>query len=175
MSNIAFLAILGILFILWIVYVWLNSRYFILKQLRTPEDYLWKLRHITDKSEYEIFEIAAEEKGRPIHLVEDDFNRYIKDQTLPIYVKQFLSDGKEYIGAFRDTGGILFDKKLVVFYSLFGLLILGGSLVICLWVFPKIWPIIPGGDRGNVVWYNNYEIKPTTLEKYNSRIDTEYR
>ena len=175
MPDIALLSILGILFILWIIYAWLNSRKFVTKSLKTPADYLWKLRYITGKSEYEIFEIAAEEKGRPSHLVENDFYRYMKDQMLPIYVKQFLSDGKEHIDAFRGTKGNIFDKKLVVFYSALGFVMLGGALVICLWVFPKIWPIVPVRDNGNMVWYNNYEALPTAVEEYSLSPDSEFR
>ena len=51
----------------------------------------------------------------------------------------------------------------VIFYSLFGLLVIGGSFVICYWILPLLWPIIPGG-YGNAVWYNP-EWNPTAIEQ----------
>ncbi len=92
------------------------------------------------------------------------FRRYLEDQTLPLYVKQFLEDGKTYINTYRYRGGDFFNKKAIIFFSFFALLIIGGSFFICLWVFPRIWPIVPGRDRDNQVWYNP-EWNPTCITK----------
>jgi hypothetical protein len=64
----------------------------------TPYDDLWRLKQITGKSEFELFYIAAEEKGWPDYQVEKHFRRFLNDQTLPVYVKEFLEDGKQHIG-----------------------------------------------------------------------------
>jgi len=109
---------------------------------------LWKLKQITDKSEYEIFHIAAEEKGWPEYQVERHFKRYLNDQTLPVYLKEFLEDGKEHLCAYRGSGGDFFDKKLLIFYSLFALLVIGGSLILSLYIIPRY------------LQYDNFNIRP---------------
>ena len=158
-----FLPTISFLFVLLIVYLWLSQRNLTKTRALTPREYLWKLKCITGKSEYELFHIAAEEKGWPRYQAERHFKRYLEDQTLPIYVKQFLEDGKEHINTYRSKRGGFLNKKLIVFYSLFALLVIGGSFLICLVIFPKIWPISPGG-QGNAVWYNP-DWKPTATEQ----------
>ena len=59
---------------------------------------------------------------------------------MPVYVKDFLKNGKEYIDAYRSARGGIFDKKLVVFYMLFALVIIGGSFILSLYIFPRILP-----------------------------------
>ena len=113
------------------VFLWAIKRNLIKTRELTPQEYLWKLKCITGKSEYEIFHIAAEEKGWPGYQVERQFKIYLEDQTLPVYVKEFLEDGKEYIDAYRPERGKFLNKRLLIFYSLFSLLVIGGSLVIC--------------------------------------------
>ena len=151
------------LVIMLMVYLWASQGNLIKNRPLTPQEYLWKLKQITGKSEYEIFIIAAEEKGWPEYQVERHFKRYLADQTLPVYVKEFLADGKEYIDEYRPKRGKLFDKKILLFFSFFTLLVIGGSFVTCLWIFPKIWPISPGG-HGNTVWYNT-ELSQNALDQ----------
>ena len=134
------LSVISFLLVMLIVYLWASRRNLIRNRALTPKEYLWKFKSITDKSEYEIFHIAAEEKGWPKYQVERHFKRYLEDQTLPDYVKEFLEDGKEHIKAYRSKGGDFFDKKLLIFYSLFGLLMIGGSFLFCLYIFPRIFP-----------------------------------
>jgi hypothetical protein len=126
-----------------VVYLWASQRNLIKNRALTPKEYLWKLKQISDKSEYELFHIAAEEKGWPEYHVERHFRRYLEDQTLPEYVKEFLEDGKEYINSYRPKRGNFFDKKLLIVYSLFALLMIGGSFVMGLYIFPRIWPYGP--------------------------------
>lgn len=133
-----FLIILAVLFGGWLVYLWWRIRKSDEYKPSTEIQYLWRLKEITGKSEYEIFQLAAEEKGWPEHQVESHFNQYIQDQTLPIYVKEFLTDGKEHIAAYRPERGGVYDKKLMVFYVALGLVLIGGAILISLWVFPKI-------------------------------------
>ncbi len=132
------LAILSFLWVILVIYLWASRRALLKNTALTPTEYLWKLKCITGKSEYEIFHIAAEEKGWPRYHVEKHFNRYLADQTLPEYVKAFLEDGKEHINAFRSKGGNFLNKRVLIFYSLFASLIIGGSFIFCLYIFPKI-------------------------------------
>ena len=97
----ALFSIIFFLIVMLIVYLWASQRNLIKIRALTPQEYLWRLKQITDKSEYEIFHIAAEEKGWPDYQVERQFKRYLENQTLPDYVKEFLEDGREYINAYR--------------------------------------------------------------------------
>jgi hypothetical protein len=134
------LPVIFFLLVVLMIYLWTSQRNLIKNRTLTPSDYLWKLKCITGKSEYEIFHIAAEEKGRPRYQVERHFKRYLEDQTLPVYLKEFLEDGKEHINAYRCKPGDFLDKKLLIFYSLFALLIIGGSFILCLYIIPRIFP-----------------------------------
>ncbi|MGD9300077.1 MAG: hypothetical protein PVI13_00785 [Desulfobacterales bacterium] len=134
----AILAAISFLLVMLIAYLWASKRNLIKHKALTPHEYLWKLKCITDKSEYEIFHIAAEEKGWPKYQAERHFQKYLEDQTLPDYLKEFLEDGREHMDAYRSKGGDLLDKKLIIFYSLFALVVIGGSFVLCLYIFPRI-------------------------------------
>ena len=139
----ALFLLISFLLVMLVVYLWASQRNLIKNKALTPKEYLWKLKQISDKSEYELFHIAAEEKGWPDYQVERHFKRYLEDQTLPEYVKEFLEDGKEYINSYRPKRENFFDKKLLIVYSLFALLMIGGSFVTCLYIFPRIWPYGP--------------------------------
>ncbi len=130
----ALFSIISFLLVLLMVYVWASQRNLIKNRALTPQEYLWKLKQITGKSEWDLFHIAAEEKGWPKYQVERHFKRYLEDQTLPVYVKDFLEDGRDHINAYRPGRGDFLNKKLLIFYSLFALLVLGGSLLISLWI-----------------------------------------
>ncbi|MDJ0985967.1 MAG: hypothetical protein QNJ26_10505 [Desulfobacterales bacterium] len=134
------LSMVFFLFLILMMYLLFSMRNLIKNKTLTPLEYLWKLKQIIGKSEYEIFQIAAEEKGWPTYQVERHFQRYLEDQTLPVYVKEFLADGKEYINAYRCMPGDYLNKKLLIFYSLFTLLIIGGSFILSLYIIPKIFP-----------------------------------
>jgi len=140
MSTYEIIAITAFLLVCLILYLRFSLRNLIKNRTLTSLDYLWKLKNITGQSEYAIFQIAAKEKGWSKYYVEMHFRRYLEDQTLPVYVKQFLEDGKEHINAYRCRGGDFFNKKLLIFYSLFGLLIIGGSFIFCLYILPRIYP-----------------------------------
>ena len=140
MSGPEILSLTSFLVVMVVIYLFLSKRNLIkIKPLTLPE-YLWKLKQIIDKSEYEIFHIAAEEKGWPAYQVERHFKRYLQDQTLPAYVKAFLEDGKEYIDAYRSKRGDFLNKKALIFFSLFALLVIGSSFFICLYIIPRYFP-----------------------------------
>ena len=142
----AILSLVSFVLVILIVYLWAVKRNIIKNRKITPEEYLWKLESITGKSEYEIFHIAAEEKGWPSYQVEKHFKRYLADQTLPAYVKEFLEDGKEYINAYRPKRVEFLNKRVLIFYSLFALLMIAGSFIFCLYIYPRIYQYgSPGG------------------------------
>ncbi len=130
--------LISFLLVMLLVYLWASQRNLIKIRALTPQEYLWKLKQITGKSEYELFHIAAKDKGWPEYQVERHFNRYLQNQTLPDYVKEFLEDGKEYINAYRPKSGAFLNKRILVFYSLFALLVIGGSFIFCLYIYPRI-------------------------------------
>ena len=113
----AIFSVLFFLIVMLIVYLRASQRNLVKNKPLTLNEYLWKLKQITGKSEYELFHIAAEEKGWPDYQAERHFKRYLENQTLPDYVKEFLEDGKEYINAYRPKSGNFLSKKLVIFYS----------------------------------------------------------
>ena len=134
----ALFLIISFLLVMLVVYLCASQRNLIKNRALTPKEYLWKLKQISDKSEYELFHIAAEEKGWPEYQVERHFKRYLENQTLPNYVKEFLEDGKDYINAYRPKRGEFLNKRVLIFYSLFGLLMIGGSFIFCLYIYPSI-------------------------------------
>ena len=126
-----------------VFYLWASQRNLAKTRPLTDQEYLWRLKQITGKSEYEIFQIAAKEKGWTDDYVERHFKRYLEDDTLPIYVQQFIDDGKTYIDAYRPLRSNFFDKRIVLFFSFFTTLVIGGSFVISLYILPRIWPYAP--------------------------------
>ena len=134
----AFLSIILFLIVMLMVYLWASQRNLIKNRALTSQEYLWKLKQITGKSEYELFHIAAEEKGWPEYQVERHFKRYLENQTLPDYVKEFLEDGRDYINAYRPGSGDFLNKRLLIFYSLFAFLVIGGSFFFCLYIYPRV-------------------------------------
>ena len=133
------LFVISFLLFMLMVYLWASQSNLIKTRPLTPLEYLWKLKQITDKSEYEIFIIAAEEKDWPEYQVERHFKRYLEDQTLPVYVEEFLEDGREYINAYRPKSGNFLSKKVIIFYSIFSFLVIGGSFFFCLYIYPRIY------------------------------------
>jgi hypothetical protein len=140
MHGTEILLLAAFLFIILILYLVFSIRNLIKNKSLEPIEYLWKLKQIIGKSEYDIFHIAADDKGWPLYQVERHFERYLENQTLPAYVKEFLEDGKEHIDAYRCIGADFFNKKLLIFYALFTLLIIGGSFFLSLYIFPRIFP-----------------------------------
>lgn len=159
----AIISVIFFLLAMLLIYLWASKRNLIKDKALTPQEYLWKLKNISGKSEYELFHIAAQEKGWPEYQVERHFRRYLEDQSLPVYVKEFLEDGKKHIDAYRSMRGDFLNKRLLIFYSLFCLFVIGGSFVMCYWILPLLWPISPSG-YGNEVWYNP-EWNPTAIEQ----------
>jgi hypothetical protein len=158
--------LISFLLAMLMVYLWASQRNLIKNRALTLQEYLWKLNQITGKSEYELFHIAAQEKGWPSYQVEIHFKRYLENQALPDYVKDFLEDGKEYINAYRPRSGNFIDKKLAIYYSLFTLFIIGGSFVFCLYIYPRIFQF---DGLSNIVIANAIEINPRLAQPFIKR------
>jgi hypothetical protein len=133
----AYLPLIVFLLVMLIVYLWASRRSLIKNKALTPNEYLWKLKQITNRSEYELFHIAAQAKGWPAYQVEGHFRRYLEDQKLPVYVIEFIEDGKKYIDTYQPKGGDFFNKKVLIFYSIFTVVLIGGSLFISLYIIPN--------------------------------------
>jgi len=140
MLEATILSVIAFLVAMLVIYIWASQRNLAKAKPLTPQDYLWKLKQITGKSEYEIFQIAAKDKGWTDDWLEKHFRRYLEEQVLPIYVQQFIEDGKASIGAYRPRLGNLFNKKVIIFFSLFSILVIGGSFFFCLYIYPRIYP-----------------------------------
>ncbi len=146
MLETTILSVISFLLVMLVVYLWASQRNVVKIRPLTYQEYLWRLKQITGKSEYDIFHIAAEEKGWPEYQVERHFKRYLENQTLPSYVKDFLEDGKASIEAYRPMRGNILNKRVVFFFSIFSILVIGGSFIFCLYIYPRIYPFEnPGG------------------------------
>jgi hypothetical protein len=149
------------LLVMLMVYLWASQRNIAKTRPLTHQEYLWRLKQITGKSEYDIFQIAAKEKGWTEDWVEIHFRRYLEDQTLPIYVQRFIEDGKVYIEAYRPMRGNFFNKRVVLFFSLFSMFIIGGSFILSIYIFPRIIPFnaFDGKTISRLAWPHLYRAR----------------
>ena len=163
MLESAILTVIFFLLVMLVIYIWASQRNIIKNRPLTPQEYLWKLKQISEKSEYEIFHIAAEEKGWPDYQVERHFARYLENQTLPEYVKKFLEDGTAYIDAYRPRRGKFLNKRVLVFYTLFTLLMVGGSFFFCLYIYPRIYQFSSPHHKAMPRWARVYVYNAISL------------
>jgi hypothetical protein len=163
MLEATILSVIAFLFVMLVIYIWASQRNLVKARSLTDQEYLWKLKQITGKSEYDIFQIAAKDKGWSDDWVEKHFRRYLEDQTLPIYVQQFIEDGKAHIEAYRPMLGNLFNKKIVLFFSIFSILVIGGSLLFCLYIYPRIYQFNSPHHRAMPRWARVYIYKAISL------------
>ena len=61
------------------------------------EDYLFKISRVTGKSEYDIFCKSAEDWPVSEKKINQDFSRYLSQQTVPYYVNDFVRKNKKHI------------------------------------------------------------------------------
>jgi hypothetical protein len=61
------------------------------------EDYLYKISRLTGHNEYDLFCKSAEDWTVSAYRIDQDFKRYIIDQSLPYYVKDFVRKNHEDI------------------------------------------------------------------------------
>ena len=74
------------------------------RQLNNPQkysEYLTKLAHITETSEFDVFVKAGKEHKIPMYMIKSDFSKYLKtgcpEDKIPSYVKELIDEGKEII------------------------------------------------------------------------------
>jgi hypothetical protein len=105
------------------------------------DDYLQKITRVTGISAYDTFCISAEEWRVSADRIDQDFRRYLSSQSVPYYVKDFVRKGQKHIDELYIGKGSSFrDKRLLLFYSALIVLCWGGAFILCLYVFPIIWP-----------------------------------
>ncbi|MDJ0781564.1 MAG: hypothetical protein QNJ22_06305 [Desulfosarcinaceae bacterium] len=62
-----------------------------------PEDYLFKTARLFGRSEYEVFQKAAEAWPVSDAEIEADFKRYLTEQHIPCYVNAFVRQHKDQL------------------------------------------------------------------------------
>ena len=80
------------------IIIYVNDKKFrsLHKRIEDPEnheDYLRLFCYVYEKSAHELFHIAGE--GIPKYMIESDWKKYLRELTIPSYVKEFLDEGKE--------------------------------------------------------------------------------
>ena len=63
----------------------------------TIQGYLFKISRLTGKNEFDIFCKAAEDWPVSDDQINQDFNKYMTDQSIPYYVNHFVRKNKEHI------------------------------------------------------------------------------
>ena len=61
------------------------------------EDYLFKISRVTGHSEYDVFCKSAEAWPVSREKIEEDFTRYLQQQSVPHYVNDFVRRNKKHI------------------------------------------------------------------------------
>ena len=61
------------------------------------EDYLFKIARVTGHSEYDVFYKSAEVWPVSRQKIEQDFTRYLQQQSIPHYVNDFVRRNKKHI------------------------------------------------------------------------------
>ena len=61
------------------------------------EDYLFKISRVTGHSEYDVFCKSAEAWPVSSKKIEEDFTRYLQQQSVPHYVNDFVRRNKKHI------------------------------------------------------------------------------
>jgi hypothetical protein len=65
------------------------------------EEYLFKIARITGHSEYDVFCKSAEAWPVSKQKIEEDFTRYLQQQSVPHYVNDFVRRNKKHIDELR--------------------------------------------------------------------------
>lgn len=97
--------------------------------------------YATGISAYDTFCKSAVEWRVPADRIELDFRRYLSSQSIPFYVKDFIRKSQDRIDElYVGKGGFVINKQLALFFSFLVLLLWGGAVFLCLYVFPYILP-----------------------------------
>jgi hypothetical protein len=60
----------------------------------TDDEILWKMARIRGCSEYDIFKISAKQWHLNQDMVDDDFKKYLIDEQMPHYVRDYVRKNK---------------------------------------------------------------------------------
>jgi hypothetical protein len=103
--------------------------------------YLQKITQVTGISAYDTFCKSAEDWRVSADRIDQDFKIYLSSQSVPFYVKDFVRKSQKHIDElYRGKGRSLTDKRLWLFYSVLIVLFWGGAVLLCLHIFPYVWP-----------------------------------
>ena len=107
----------------------------------TTDDYLQLITQVTGISAYDTFCKSAEDWRVSAERIDRDFKIYLSSQSAPFYVKDFVRKSQKHIDElYRGNGSTFSDRRLLLFYSVLIVLFWGGTVFLCLYVFPYVWP-----------------------------------
>ena len=69
----------------------------------TPQGYIFKITRITGKSAHDVFRKAAEDWPVSGEQVEEDFKKFVSDDSIPYYVNDFIRKNKKHIDEMRTS------------------------------------------------------------------------
>ena len=87
------LAALGIVIFLAAVHVW--EKRALAKREPTESELLFLLARLSETSEFHHFHLAGEDWNIPRHRITADFNRYLLEDRMPHYVRDYLRRKRE--------------------------------------------------------------------------------
>lgn len=85
--KIVVLPVAAFLYFQLLIYI---DREYLRKKPLTTEEYLGWLARLSERSEYDLFFVSAEDWNVPDHQVERDFTNYLKHESIPYYVEDFV-------------------------------------------------------------------------------------
>ena len=69
----------------------------------TPQGYIFKITRITGKSAYDVFCKAAEDWPVSEEQIEEDFKKFVSDDSIPYYMNDFIRKNKNHIDEMRTS------------------------------------------------------------------------
>ena len=69
----------------------------------TIQGYIFKITRVTGKSAYDVFCKAAEDWPVSREQIEEDFKRFVSDDSVPYYVNDFIRKNKKHIDEMRTS------------------------------------------------------------------------
>ena len=69
----------------------------------TPQGYIFKITRITGKSAHDVFCKAAEDWPVSEEQIEEDFKKFVSDDSIPYYVNDFIRKNKKHIDEMRTS------------------------------------------------------------------------
>jgi hypothetical protein len=69
----------------------------------TIQGYIFKITQVTGKSPYDVFCKAAEDWPVSEEQIEQDFKKYMSDESVPYYVNDFIRKNKKHLDKMRTS------------------------------------------------------------------------